>query len=58
MLYEYFAGQSVKGPYACSTCGGQKGAMDPLDLELQMVVSLLVGSGNRIQIIYRSGKHS
>lgn len=29
-----------------SACGGQKGESDPLELELEMVVSFYVGAGN------------
>ena len=39
-VYGYFACMSV---YAC---GGQKRASDPWELELQMVVTYLVGTGN------------
>lgn len=30
----------------CSVCGGQTKKLDPLKLELQMVVSNCVGAGN------------
>lgn len=29
-------------PFACSACGGQKKGSDPLNLELQVVLSRLV----------------
>lgn len=32
--------------HVCSAHGGQKGALDPLALELQAVVSHLVGAGS------------
>ena len=33
-------------PHACSAGGGQKRAVDSLELELQMVVRGYVGAGN------------
>ena len=36
----------VSAPHACSTCGGQKRALDPVRQELQMVVGQHVGTGN------------
>lgn len=37
-VYECFACMCVCAP--CSTCGGHKGALEPLEPELQMVVSI------------------
>ena len=38
--------------------GGQKRVSDPLKLELQVVVSHLVGAGNQTQVLYKSNKCS
>lgn len=36
--------------YILGACGGQKVALDPLQLELQMAMNHLVGSKNQTQI--------
>ena len=41
-----------------ATCGGQKKALDPLELQLQMVVSLHVGSGNLTQVLWKNSQCS
>lgn len=33
---------------------GQKGALDPLELELQVVAGIQMGAGNYAQVLYRS----
>ena len=38
-------------PHACSARGGQKRALDPLELELQKTVSFHVGAGNPNQVL-------
>lgn len=43
----------------CTMCvpgaiGGQKGSMDPLELELWMVVNHHVGAGNRTQVLSKT----
>lgn len=41
-------------PHVCSACGGQKGALDPLELKLQMTVSCHMDAGNQTLILYKS----
>lgn len=38
----------------CSACGGKKRLLDPLELELQGVVSHLMGTGNQIRALRKS----
>lgn len=38
--------------------GSQKRALDPLELELQTIVSHLAGSGNQTQVLYSNNKCS
>ena len=45
-VYGYFAFMCVHVLCECGTSGGQKRALDPLELELQMVVSHHVAAGN------------
>lgn len=45
-------------PCACSAHGSQKGASDSLGLELLTVVSLHVGPGNRIWVLWKGRKYS
>ena len=40
--------------YVPIDCGRYKRALDPLDLELQVVVSHYVGAGNEIQVLWKS----
>ena len=40
-------------PHECSYLRGHKGVSDPMELELQLVVTLHVGAGNWIQVIWR-----
>jgi hypothetical protein len=40
--------------YAPSASGDQKTVLNPLELELQMVVSHCVGAGNHIQVLWKS----
>lgn len=47
--------------FACIYAYPQKpeeGIWDPLDLELQTVVSLFMGAGNQIQVLWKNGKCS
>ena len=44
----------VCAPCACSDPGGQKMESDPLEPELQMVVSCHVGAGNRTQVLRKN----
>lgn len=37
---------------------GQKNVSDPLDVELEMVVSYHVAAGNRTQLLFKSQKYS
>lgn len=39
----------------CGTHGGQKGGLDSLELELEMVINL-VDAGNLIWVLYKSNK--
>lgn len=41
-------------PTACTTTGGQQRVLDPLELELQMVVSHCVGTGNQAQVLCKN----
>ena len=41
-----------------SACGGQKKALDPLELELQMVVSCHADSGDEMWILFKNSKYS
>jgi hypothetical protein len=38
----------------CSTCGGLKRALGPLELELQVVVSQHVGVEHQTQVLWKS----
>lgn len=47
----------------CTTCmpdalGDQKRVLDPMELELLMVVNHPVGAENRTQVLFKSNKHS
>lgn len=46
-MYGCFAFMYTCAPCACSTRGGQKGASDILDLEIEMVVRLHMGAGSQ-----------
>lgn len=43
---------------ACSTYGGPKRAAEPLELELQQVVSLYVGARNQVQALCKNSRCS
>lgn len=43
----------VCAPHAFSVYGGQKKKLDPLDLELQMVLSHHMGAGNQILVVWK-----
>ena len=45
-VYECFVNMHIYVPHACNACGGQKMALDSLELELQMDVCCHVGAGN------------
>lgn len=47
-VYECFACLDVYAPFAYSAPGGQKRALDSLELKLQTVESHVVGPGNRM----------
>jgi hypothetical protein len=38
--------------------GGQKRALDHLELELHMVVGCFMGAGNQTQVLYKNNKYS
>lgn len=38
-------------PHSWSVCGGQKRALDPWELELEVIVGYHVSAGNEIQVI-------
>ena len=42
----------------CVTCEGQKRVLDPLELELQMVMNQHVGARNQTQVLIRTNKSS
>jgi hypothetical protein len=42
----------------CSTCGGLKRALGPLELELQVVVSQHVGVEHQTQVLWKSSHWS
>lgn len=44
--------------HVCSDRGLQKGALDPLEQELQGTVSSSVGAGSWIWVLYKSKWHS
>lgn len=44
--YRYFAWMCVSAPHVPGFCGGQKSALDALELELQTVHSSGVGAGS------------
>ena len=59
-IFYYFIYMSVL-PICLSVChaharGSQKRSLDPLELQLEMVVSCHVGAGNKIQVFCKSGK--
>lgn len=44
---------------ACvGACGDQKDVVEPMELELQVVVSCHVYAGNRTQVLYKRNNHS
>ena len=45
-------------PHLCSTRRGQKRTSEPLELELQMVVTHPVGAGKQTQVLQKSSKCS
>lgn len=45
-VHRYFAYIDVCVPGVCSASGGQKQASDPLELEIEIVVSYHVGAGD------------
>ena len=53
-MYECIASLHVGMPVLCNACRGQKEVLDPLELELWMVVSCHVGAGNRTQVLCKS----
>ena len=44
--------------YEPGACRGQKGALDPQEPELQMLVSCHVGAENQIQVLWKSSQCS
>lgn len=57
--YFYFMGMGVLSQCVpvydvCSTCGGLKRALGPLELELQVVVSQHVGVEHQTQVLWKS----
>ena len=53
-MYGYFLTAAMSVHHVCSAHGSQKGQSDPLELELQMVVSLYVGAGNQTWVLWKS----
>lgn len=45
-------------PHSCSVWRGQKMVSDPLELELQTVMSFQLGAGNRSQVLWKSSQCS
>jgi hypothetical protein len=45
-VYGDSACMSVLCSHVCIPCGGHRGALDPLELELQMIISCHVSAGN------------
>lgn len=43
---------------ACGTCGTQKIIFNPLELELQMIVSHHVAAENQAQVLCKTSQHS
>lgn len=41
-------------PHVCSTCRGQRMAPDPLELELEMIISHKLGAGNQTVVLWKS----
>lgn len=54
MCMDVFASMYVCVPSVCSGHREQKKVLDPSELELQMVVSLHVGAGNRALVCKKS----
>ena len=43
-------------PFVTGTCGGHKRVGDPLEMELQVVVSHHMSAGNGIGVLWKSSK--
>lgn len=44
--------------YMPVACGGQKGVLDTLELEFQMIMNLSIGAGTQIQVFCKSNQCS
>lgn len=57
-MYEYVAFMNVCVPCTCSAWGGQKRALDVLQLELQMIMICLMGAGNWTHMPWKNRQFS
>ena len=53
-VFKCFACMYVYEPHVCCDLGSQKRSLDPLELELWMVVGCYVGSRNQTQVLWKS----